>query len=339
MHNCSGFHGQIMRATKVLLLQILLLLCLPISSYSMEYITSGEKISVSLFLKGKSPDNDFESVIIPLKRTGRLFLIEALIDGEEGNLIFDTGATGLVLNKTYFRNHTTSSKGTAGGVTGSGNQISSTVAARMELSGIRYDKTDADMANLGHIEDRRGVKILGLFGMDLLTSMEVIFDARQNELRLSKLDDKGNPLGQTGRDVKFDFTEKLEMPGNLMLIKATIGARELSFCLDTGAEINVVHYSLPKKVLLTIDINKRSNIGGSGSGSTNALYGVMNDLQFGQHQFGTMDAAIINLTSMSEAYGCNIDGMLGYDFWQKGVFCFNFKKRQISFKAVKGEKE
>jgi len=168
MQHFRGHDGHIMREVKKLALLFLLLMCIPISSFPLGYIPSGEKISVSLLLKGKSPDNDFESVIIPLKRTGRLFLIEAVIDGEEGNLVFDTGAIGLVLNKTYFRNHTASFKGTAGGVTGSGNQISTTVAARMELSGIRYDKTDADMASLGHIEDRRGVKILGLLGLTFL---------------------------------------------------------------------------------------------------------------------------------------------------------------------------
>src|SRR5512138_3041409 len=41
---------------------------------------------------------------IPLKRAGRLFMIEVVIDGITGNLIFDTGASKLVLNSTYFRN-------------------------------------------------------------------------------------------------------------------------------------------------------------------------------------------------------------------------------------------
>jgi hypothetical protein len=42
---------------------------------------------------------------------------------------------------------------------------------------------------------------------------------------------------------------------------------------------------------------------------------------------------------MSEAYGCSIDGMLGYDFWQKGVFCFNFGKNEFSFSIWKGDKK
>lgn len=59
-----------------------------------------------------------DSVIIPMKRSGRLFLIEAMADGESGNLVFDTGANGLVLNSTYFRNHVKSVRAGSIGITG-----------------------------------------------------------------------------------------------------------------------------------------------------------------------------------------------------------------------------
>ena len=51
------------------------------------------------------PELESDSLIIPLRRVGRLFLLEAQVDDQIGNLIFDTGAMGLVLNKIYFRNH------------------------------------------------------------------------------------------------------------------------------------------------------------------------------------------------------------------------------------------
>ena len=51
----------------------------------------------------KGPMGELESVIIPLKRVGRLFLMEAKIDDLTGDFLFDTGAAQLVLNSTYFR--------------------------------------------------------------------------------------------------------------------------------------------------------------------------------------------------------------------------------------------
>jgi hypothetical protein len=35
-------------------------------------------------------------------RSGRLFLVDAVIDGVSGNLVFDTGASGLVLNRNIY---------------------------------------------------------------------------------------------------------------------------------------------------------------------------------------------------------------------------------------------
>lgn len=310
--------------------------CSAISPASNEPHSDPKKVVVSLLLKGDEPMGDFQTVVIPLKRAGRLFLIEARIDDQEGNLIFDTGASGLVLNRTYFRKYAAYEKAAGGGITGAFDKTYGIIGNRIDLSGLYYEKVAADLAELGHIEDKRGVKILGLFGMNMIDDLEVIFDANNNELRLNRIDSDGNRLESITDDYKYEFTQKLETNHQIMLIKGRIGDKVLNFCLDTGAEINVISDRLPKKILSTIQIRSRSNLGGSKAGTVDALYGTMKEFEFGDYQFGLMETAIISLTSMSEAYGCSIDGMLGYDFWQKGVFCFNFKKNEISFSAWKG---
>jgi hypothetical protein len=60
-----------------------------------------------------------DSVNIPLKRAGNLLLIETVIDGVQGHLIFDSGAAAqLVLNKTYFRDRRKTGSRTTRGITG-----------------------------------------------------------------------------------------------------------------------------------------------------------------------------------------------------------------------------
>lgn len=80
-------------------------------------------------------------------------------------------------------------------------------------------------------------------------------------------------------------------------------------------------------------------MGGACAACIEVLYGTMNDLKFSDHQFEPMETVVTSLGTMSEAYGCSIDGLLGYDFWQKGVFCFNFGKNEISFGSTKGGKK
>src|SRR5690242_16787835 len=49
--------------------------------------------------------SDSASCIIPFNRVGNLMVVKAKADTTEGNFILDTGAPGLVLNITYFRNY------------------------------------------------------------------------------------------------------------------------------------------------------------------------------------------------------------------------------------------
>jgi predicted aspartyl protease len=283
------------------------------------------------------PLGDFQSLTIPLKRAGHLFLIEVKIDGQVGNLIFDTGASGLVLNKTYFRKYVSEEKPAGGGVTGSFDKISRTMIGRIDIYGLYYEKIGADLTDLGHIENRRGVKILGLFGLNMINDFEVIFDANRSELQLNRIDKQGNRIDATIPGTKYDFTQKIETNHNIMLVKGKIGDKMMNFCLDTGAESNVISSDVPKKVMSTITISRRSRMGGAGAASVEALYGTMKEFEFGNRQFGNMETVVTSLDAMSEAYGCKIDGMLGYDFWQKGIFCFNFSKNEISFSFAKGD--
>jgi len=285
------------------------------------------------------PLGNFQSITIPLKRAGHLFLIEARIDDQIGNLIFDTGASGLVLNKTYFRKYASFEKPAGGGITGSFEKIYRIVVKRIDISGMYYENTVADLTDLGHIENRRGVKILGLFGLTMIKNFEVIFDANNSELHLTRIDKLGNRLTSEGKDLKFDFTQNVETNHDILLIKGKIGDKMLLFCLDTGAESNVVNSSVSKKVLSTIQINRRSGMSGASERTVEVLYGTMKEFEFGNHQFGNMETVITSLDAISEAYGCSIDGMLGYDFWQKGVFCINFIKNEISFSEKKGDKK
>ena len=156
------------------------------------------------------PQGNFIGVTIPLKRVGRLLLLEGTVDDVIGNFILDTGSSGLVLNKTYFRNYMIIDDEEGGGVTGSTGVIARINVKRLIVSGLIYTNISADITPLGHLENRRGVKILGLFGMSLLKNLEIVIDSRNNELQLYKLDKNGNRVGNPSEEVKYDITHKIE---------------------------------------------------------------------------------------------------------------------------------
>jgi predicted aspartyl protease len=273
--------------------------------------------------------SDDDSITIPLIRAGRIFLIEAMVDGEKGYLVFDTGASGVVLNKTYFRNHVIFDNQSSNGITGSVGKVDRVSVDNLEITGLKYKNVVADMTNLGHIENKRGVKVLGLFGFSMIKDFEVVFNPDQNQLMLFRVDKKGERLGTSSDKFNSDFTSSFELKNNIILMNAQINGKSLLFCFDTGAETNVIDSYAPKSVLSSITITRRSTLRGAGSTASEVLFGVLSNFQFGPKKFTDMETIITNLDQLSEAYGRRIDGMLGYSFISKGLICINFVKKEI----------
>jgi predicted aspartyl protease len=295
----------------------------------------------TIYIQGMSfgstgPLGELESVVIPLKRIGRLFMIEAKIDNITGNFLFDTGSAHLVLNSTYFRKYMMTTEGEGTGITGSTGAVQQTRIDKMDVAGMLYRNLTADVTDLGHIENRRGVKVLGLFGLSMLKGMEIVIDINHNELRLYRLDKTGNRISTQRNEFRADVTEKVSLFHNVLFVKATIGGKLLDFCLDTGAESNVLNSYASKKVLSTVTIMRRSDMMGVGTGEAEVLLGKLNDFNMGQHAFANMQTIIASLDELSASYGYPIDGMLGYDFFEKGEVCINLVKNEmkISFTAT-----
>ncbi|MGA2822856.1 MAG: pepsin/retropepsin-like aspartic protease family protein [Bacteroidales bacterium] len=278
---------------------------------------------------------ELESVVIPLKRIGRLFLIEAKIDNTVGNFLFDTGAAQLVLNSTYFRKYMTTVGGEGGGITGTTGTIQHVQIKKLDVAGLSYSDLTADVTDLSHIENRRGVKVLGLFGVCMLKGLEMVIDINHNELRLYRLDKTGSRITVQKNEFRADVTEKVEIYHNILFVKARIGGKILDFCLDTGAESNVLNSFASKKVLSTVTILRRSDLMGAGSGEAEVLLGKLNDFVLGEYPIRDMQTIIASLDALSASYGYPIDGMLGYDFFEKGEVCINLVKNELKISFTK----
>lgn len=280
-----------------------------------------------------------DSITIPLLRAGRLFLIEATVDDEKGYLVFDTGASELVLNKTYFRDYNVIDNHSSGGVNGPLANVDKIAIEKLEICGLKFKDVIADVINLGHIENRRGVKIIGLIGFNMIKDFEIVFNPNLNQLNLYKIDKKGERVNTSSEKFVSDFKSSLEFRNNILFLKTTFNGKTLKFCFDTGAETNVIDRYAPKNVLNSITITRRSTLSGAGSSTSEVLFGTMNGFPFGSNILNEMETIITNLDPLSEAYGIKIDGMLGYSFLSKGVICINFVKKEFAISYLKATEE
>lgn len=278
--------------------------------------------------------SDSSSAIIHFRRAGNLILINATADTTDGFFILDTGAPYLVLNITYFRDYPSGSPsdGVQGGITGEVSSFAPTKVNKLSLGPFHYHQLEADRINLGHIEDSKGVKILGLLGMQLFKQFEMIIDYEANVIYLHLISKKetrtykSSMLQDTSRYSVFPIIIREDK----LMIKATIGGKTLTFIIDTGAESNIIDSRLPNAIFDLITINRRVLLAGNGGAKVEALYGDMGGLKIGDIAISALPVLVTNLEKMCSAYNTNcLDGMLGFDFLSMHKIGFNFVTRKM----------
>jgi hypothetical protein len=275
--------------------------------------------------------SDSASCVIPFTRIGNLILIQAKADDSIGFFVLDTGTPGLVLNLTYFRRYPSTNRGESGGVTGSVAAAAQTSVDSLRLGPVHYYHLDADLINLGHIENNKGVKIFGLLGMRLFEHFEMIIDYEASVIYLHLIDKKEtatyrNPQLQ---DATAYSTIPIDIEEGKIIVYMYLKGRKLKFIVDSGAETNVLDSRLPAKVFEQVEITRRVKLNGSGSEKIEALYGDIKGLTIGDRELGSLPILITNLESMCDAYNNCLNGMLGFDFLSLHKIGFNFVNRKM----------
>lgn len=284
----------------------------------------------TIILPGESLSGNADRMVFPLKRAGNLILLEAIVGGIHGNLILDTGSSSMVLNSIWFGGGGRSlATYAAGGITGSAGMVSRMIVDHMQISGLEFQRVGANLVDLGHIESARNVKILGFFGLNLFREFEMVLDLRNSVMELHRLNFRGNRANREASVPAFDISMPIIVESDVVFIEADIQKSRLTFCLDTGAETSVIASDLPGKLLSTISVQRRSTLRGAGPQQVEVLHGILDELVIGKTKFKQIQVLVTNLSSMSKFFGTRIHGMLGCEFFEKGVFYINIKRQTM----------
>ncbi len=276
------------------------------------------------------PKGEFSKLTIPLKHVQNLLMIEATINGVSGNLILDTGAPYLVLNKTYFRKGLSETNQVATGITGKGGEVVKTTVKKFQLQELYYENVEADITNLAQIENSKGVKVLGLMGTNLFTEFELIIDTRRDQLILYKLDRNGERIFKGNETEKAAIQVPFLLTNNIIYLEGIINEKNLRFCFDSGAEVNVLSSSVNKKVISNFMVQRRSLLVGSGGQRLEVINGILKQVDVGGHSFAYMQTYLTPLADLQQVYDNYFDGILGYPLMFYGAVGINFKKKEFS---------
>jgi len=276
-----------------------------------------------------APYADFKTLVVPIKRAGNLIIVEATVDSLEGNFVFDTGAPYLVLNATYFRDSPKIEDQDAAGINGASDGAFTTVVHNLKILDLQYSKLTADVADLSSIENGRNIKILGLLGTRLFSKFAVTIDLFKNVLYIQKLDKDGS-IPATERIFNNRFmVSPFRYLGDVIFMKGTVDNSTLWFAFDTGAETNLLDYNRAKKMVAGMEVISRSKVTGVGGSSFEVIYAKFEQLIVGDRVFLKNHVLLTNLEKIGKAYGHSVDGILGYDFFARGIFTINFVKKEF----------
>jgi Aspartyl protease len=271
---------------------------------------------------------DSVSCTIPFSRAGNLILIRAKADTTEGNFILDTGAPGLVLNITYFRDYpaTTIIDEEQSGITGVVTSVKRTSVKAFSFGCIKSPVVSADLINLGHLENAKGVRIMGLIGLSFLKQFEMIIDYENSLLYFHRIakNEAATYKSPMLKDKSTYSVVPIEIWNHKIVTRTTIGGKKLRLIIDSGAESNLLDSRLPNKVFENVEILRRVQLMGAGQKKVEALYGNLNNLSIGGQNTGTLPVVITNLEKTCLVDNTCIDGILGFDFLSLHKIGFNF---------------
>ena len=276
---------------------------------------------------------DSVSCVIAFTRAGNLIVVRAKADTTEGNFILDTGAPNLVLNLTYFRDYpaTYIPDGEHTSITGSAAAITKTEVKKFSFASLTYNKLEADITNLGPIENSKGIKILGLIGVDLFKDCEMIIDYENNLIYLHRINRKEAATYQNAmlKDAAAYNTFPIDITDNRILLNTQLAGKSLKFVIDCAAESNILDSRLPNKIFDNVTVTKRVLLSGAGNKKVEALYGNLKAMQIGSININNLPVLITNLEYTCFAQNGCINGVLGFDFLSLHKTGFNFVNHKM----------
>ncbi|HEX7902582.1 MAG TPA: pepsin/retropepsin-like aspartic protease family protein [Chitinophagaceae bacterium] len=295
--------------------------------------TPGPVDSLFTLFSDASPSVDSSSFTIPFSRAGNLILVKARVDTVEGNFILDTGCPHLVLNLTYFRHYPTTyaQDEEQSGMTGTISSVAKTTIKQFSFGTLRHYSVETDLVNLGHIENSKGVKILGLLGMQLLRQCEMIIDFEKNLIYIHVIGRKeaSSYKHASLQDTTAYHTIPVNLSDDRIVVQTELAGKKIKLIIDSGAESNILDSRLPDNIFENVTVTGRILLAGAGNKKVEALQGDLKTFSIGGQNISSLPVVIANLEKTCFSYNGCVDGVLGFDYLSLQKIGFNFVNRKM----------
>ena len=271
---------------------------------------------------------------IPFKLVDHLIVIEAQLLNQKGNFIIDTGSETLILNKNHFKGRNSIldiPKETTGIIDFIDNPLEKRLREFI-IKDLVIQNKFSDVIDLSHIEISKKMHLLGIIGYDILKDYEIFVDMHLNQITLSKVNYNGEKLDDSVYLEKLIDSVDFKLKKHTIVIEATVNGQKLKFGLDTAAEYNQLNKKSNKEALKHFFPKRRMQLIGASGKKIEVLAGKLYRVKLTESiYFGPMQTILTNLNQMNKAFGTNLDGVLGYEFFRQQRTIINYKKEKLYF--------
>lgn len=261
-------------------------------------------------------------ITVPFTMVGNAMFIEASINGQSGLFLFDTGASDLILNSTYF-------KGTAEhteviGLYGKPLATQYYIAKSIEIGGVYIAKDIALVLDLSNLEKAKNLPIAGILGYSILKDFELQFDFIHQQILLLELKKNGNaPHWADPRGHAFDF----KMSGHIPYLEVKLGDHLLRMGIDSGSERNILQPEMLD--LQNFEPTGTLHLTGLSPQSQRQVKGQVSGFCLGNLQMDKLEVILADLAPVSNELPVRLDGVLGVQFLKNYKVAINFKLHKI----------
>ncbi|NND32042.1 MAG: hypothetical protein HKN76_05575 [Saprospiraceae bacterium] len=273
----------------------------------------------------------FDLIEIPYWTAGKTMVIEGMVNGKAGDLIFDTGIPKMLLNQKHVGNSEVfKNKEFAGFQSINGaNHNGGMSLVLLQIRGFSK-KVGADIVDLGTVEEHKGINILAIVGIDLFKKYELEIDGFSKVIRLYRLSKKGNRIVQEKTSLP-SLTIPFDNKGHLPCISTQWNGRTLRLGLDTGAEAHVLNHDIYETskdrfdevhTVCMVDLNGKPS---------KVLATEVDGIKIGYIEVPSTETLFMpNITDYGGLSSKKVQGLLGFAFFQHFRMALNFKKKEFS---------
>ena len=263
-------------------------------------------------------------VSVPIHRHDGLPVVTVSIDGQPCNMLFDTGAPGVILNSKYF-DHNISGQvmGSGGhGAVGTGSVSGMRHVKSMDMGGISLNETDIMTSDLSNLEII-GVAVHGILGQSFYKDFDVLFDFKHNAIVLLSPDTTHQWLQNKGYHCQ---TVQGVQKGHLLAFDCKVGSVPAVLAFDSGAQNNLLSNDWPQLYPSTVKGIKKTQLTGYGDGLASIKKGKT-ALTLGGRTFKKQQTAFSDVSYFKQSKG--IDGLFGCELLAKQKLLISYKRQEL----------